>query len=428
MKIAIEIVIVFIEQLLVIQFLELFCHPKNYSKKRIVIATIVLVIISLVLNKGFSKHVIVNAMPFFVLGVYTFLFLKGGIGRKVGVILLIVVNVLIINGVFLILGSLLNPSTYQMIYNKEFFFGYMLAIASKIFLYLEYGYLKNYLSTEDQLTSGTWRFIIGILLLSLVCIGFTLNEFVNFGVHAYYTGTIVITFILVNLLIFRLCIMVSKEVNENANQKLLLESIRYETKLLDILQEKTNEINRVNHDFKHHIATVNKLISDGNQKVANDYLSSIDVPESIDYLHTPNAVLNYVLNEKIGLAKRGKIDVHYSVICDEHCDYVDNIDVSIILGNLLDNAIEGCNEMKDPTIHITITMDIYSCVFEIKNTSKEVKIENGKIITTKNDKKQHGFGMLNIKKSVEKYHGDDFYGYREGVFTHVCILNNPREK
>lgn len=429
MIILIEIVIVFIEQLLIIKLLELFCRPKRYNSKRIFIAAIVLTIISLVLNKEFSKHFIINIMPFIFVGSYAFLFLKGSVTRKIGVTLLVVLNVLIINSFFIMVGSLFNASMYHLIYKDEILLGYTLTFANKMCLFLEYGYLKNYLESKYELTINTWRFIIGILVLSLICIGFTLNEFVNYGVHAYYTGIIVITFILVNVLIFRLCIMVSKHANESANQKLLLESIRYETKLLDILQEKTDELSRVNHDFKHHIATVNQLILDGNQENANQYLSSIEIPENMDYINTPNRVLNYILNEKISLAKRSEIDVRYSVLCSEECDYVDNIDISIILGNLLDNAMEGCQGTEDPTVDIVVTMDVYSCVFEIKNTSKEVKIKNNKtIFTTKTDKRNHGFGMINITRTVEKYHGDDFYGYNDGIFTHICILNNPKVK
>lgn len=422
----IELVIIFIEQILILKLLELFCLPKRRDQTRIIVASAFLTIFLQILNDTFSKSVIVNILPFVFVGFYANIYLKGSFLKKCSMTLLVVVNILVINSIFIILGTLFNGSAFSLIYDN-YLLVYMLTIASKIFLYLEYSYLKNYLNKEYTLTANAWKFIIIILILSFIAIGLTVNEFVNYKIHAYYVGIIVITFILVNLLIFHLCIMVSKHAMENANQKLLLESMWYETKLLETAQEKSKEISKVNHDFKHHILTVRNMIAKGNQEGANNYLNSLSLPETVTYLHTNNPVFNYILNDKIGIAKKKGIIVKYDIL-GEVPEYLENIDISIILGNLLDNAIEGCNEVDHKEIKIKITMNENSVVFNIRNSSKEVIMDKyGKIVTTKEDKRNHGFGMENIKSVVEKYCGDDFYSYTDGMFNHVCILNGIEE-
>lgn len=427
MSFIIAMMIIFIEQLLIIKMLELFCPPKRQNKTRVILVAVIFAVSSQVINEFFSKNIIVNVTPFILAGMYSLVFLKGTVLKKISATLIDILNVMVINSMFIVIATIFNKSAYHLIYDSGLLFGYMLAVASKIFLYLEYCYLKNYLSKDYTLTANAWKFIIGILVLSFIAIGLTVNEFVNYKIHAYYVGLIVITFILVNVLIFYLCIMVSKQAIENANQKVLLESVWYENKLFETAQEKSKEINKVNHDFKHHIVTIRNLIDDGNQEEANRYLKSLNLPVTVTYIQTKNPVFNYILNDKIGTAKRKGIVVDYDIPKDVP-EYLENTDLSSILGNLLDNAIEGCNTVDDKFMKINISVKGSEVVIDVRNTSAEVKIEkSGKILTTKENKRNHGFGMANIKAIVEKYHGDDFYSYVDGMFTHICILNGLEE-
>ena len=77
-----------------------------------------------------------------------------------------------------------------------------------------------------------------------------------------------------------------------------------------------------------------------------------------------------------------------------------------MLTNALDNAITACRDIQNSTVKITSRETEMGCRITISNPVKiEPQIKNGKIKTSKSDKKNHGFGIENIRKTVEKYNG-----------------------
>lgn len=424
----IDILIPLFDSIFMLKLFKALNPTMNEGKKLIEMALISILYIELwLVSEVFAKNVLMNFLPFITLLSYTITIAKVKFTRAIVSIGVVFISFLILNSIFILFGSLFNSSAYNFIYSDESFV-YMLTVASKFFVILEYMYLTNYYKREIPLSAETWKSILLILLLSISIIAFSVNEFVSYGLSKYYVLSIIATFVVVNTMIFRLCIQTSKQAIENANNELFIQSIAYETKLLDIIKEKTEELSKVNHDFKHHIAVLQQML-ENNTDTAKQYLNSITLPKSMEYIHTENVVLNYILNDKISLAKSKNINVRRSVIGNTSDFYINNIDISIILGNLLDNAIEACALVcENPFIDIEIIVDQYKTVITIKNsTILDNKETNEKLMTTKLDKKHHGYGMKNIETVVNKYQGEDFYSVKNHVFTHICIVNNIEE-
>ena len=77
-----------------------------------------------------------------------------------------------------------------------------------------------------------------------------------------------------------------------------------------------------------------------------------------------------------------------------------------MLTNALDNAIEACKEIPESVIEIDSKETPMGYRINISNPVKtEPQIKNGRIKTSKSDKKNHGFGLENINRTVEKYNG-----------------------
>lgn len=424
----IGVLIAIVECYLMVKMLEVLCPVKETNNQRTYFVVGCLVFASVVLNKTFEKNMFINFIPLIVMLVYAHMYLKGTLVKKGITSLFVFVNVLVINGVFIVIGAIFNQSAYSLIY-EDVTLVYMLTVASKLFLFLEYSYIQNFTDKEIPINKETWKSILIILILSFIAIILTINEFVNRGISTVYVGIVIITFILVNLLIFKLCLTVSKHAIDKANQDLYIKSMEYEEKLLDVIKDKTDELRKVNHDFKHHISVLNNMINDDSQEMAKEYLNTIELPSSSEYVHTNNTVLNYVLNERIGIAKKLGIDVRREVL-GKDMGYINNVDISIILGNLLDNAIEACKDVKGRKfIDIKIAMDEHKTVYTIKNSTVMEKMAmNAEMPTTKKDKKSHGYGMKNIEAAVEKYDGESFYSAKGYVFTHICILNHIKKQ
>ncbi len=94
------------------------------------------------------------------------------------------------------------------------------------------------------------------------------------------------------------------------------------------------------------------------------------------------------------------------------------VDVTIVLGNLIDNAMEACAGLSDPNRWVSIQI-LYSenmLSILIINPSNVVQIHDGHIPTTKQDPLLHGFGIGNVKDILEKYHAEYLFTYDDGRF------------
>ena len=101
----------------------------------------------------------------------------------------------------------------------------------------------------------------------------------------------------------------------------------------------------------------------------------------------------------------------------------DASDMVVLLSNLLDNAIEACQqyEKEDKTIHVTAIAQ-QAFFISIRNTSKPVVILNDSIPTTKPEPQLHGFGLVNIHLIFEKYHGEHTMFYENGWFQFTADI------
>ena len=84
-----------------------------------------------------------------------------------------------------------------------------------------------------------------------------------------------------------------------------------------------------------------------------------------------------------------------------------SFDLNVILGNLIDNAVEAASQTEEKKLKIAIKLDKGILFINIRNSCHGVA--DGKIQrleTTKEDAPNHGIGLRNISRIVEKYHGD----------------------
>ena len=139
--------------------------------------------------------------------------------------------------------------------------------------------------------------------------------------------------------------------------------------------------------------------------------------------YTGNEVLDSILNIKGRRAKA--LNIRYFVKSNISADIlINDMDISTILGNAIDNAIEGAVDTEEASIVIYIETESEYVRFLIENTANEVNFVDGIIETTKKDKRNHGRGIHNIKTCVEKYKGTAKFDYDEGVFVlDIKMLN-----
>lgn len=99
------------------------------------------------------------------------------------------------------------------------------------------------------------------------------------------------------------------------------------------------------------------------------------------------------------------------------------MDLSIMLGNLLDNAIEGVgkNGERKIDVHIQEQHDYYKITVQ-NSIDRTVLGNNRHLFTTKENTYEHGWGIKSVKAVVKKYHGICEFSEEDGMFIAEVVL------
>jgi sensor histidine kinase regulating citrate/malate metabolism len=179
------------------------------------------------------------------------------------------------------------------------------------------------------------------------------------------------------------------------------------------------------HDYKNHIQTLKAYMSVSEYDKVNAYLDRLDEDlTSVDtIMKTGNLIIDAILNSKISLAKSKEIAVNARAFVPKNLN-ISEIDLCVIIGNLLDNAIEACEKITtgEKFVRVFIGIKNTQLYIFVANTAPGGKLTkvNGRFATKKSW--YHGFGLARIDKTVEKYKGYVKRSSEDGAFTTEILL------
>lgn len=189
-------------------------------------------------------------------------------------------------------------------------------------------------------------------------------------------------------------------------------------------EQKYHRTVQILHDVNKHIRLIQQLYGNGDIENATTYTTQIEdmLKPLIPIKYTGNPILDILLTDKEAEIKDEGISFEIQVN-NVSLDFIEAIDVTTILGNLLDNSIEACRKISTgKRICVKISSYYEMILICIENTCGEVKWREGMPISKKG--KNHGMGLLNVKRSIEKYDGDMKINYDNGVFSVDIFLNS----
>lgn len=212
-------------------------------------------------------------------------------------------------------------------------------------------------------------------------------------------------------LIYYMVIRLSNELSKNLelekkNHYLDIEKLEYQ-----ILEERIEDARRARHDMRHHFIMMSDYLEAGDYEKLREYMSEYrkSVSDEGPIVFCPHRTINGILIYFARLSNEQEIDFEAQVSIPDKLNIPD-IDISVLLGNLLENAIDACVSQTSGKRKISIrgNADKNSLFFTLDNTcDNEVKQnKKGQFISTKKD--GSGIGIESVKNIVERY---------DGVFT-----------
>jgi sensor histidine kinase regulating citrate/malate metabolism len=200
----------------------------------------------------------------------------------------------------------------------------------------------------------------------------------------------------------------------------------------DLMEKHITEVENIykqmrgwRHDYHNHIQTMKAYRAIGENEKIDGYLNSLESDlTSVDTLiKSGNVMADAILNSKLSLAKNRNISVNAKAAVPKNIS-ISEIDLCVIIGNLLDNAIEACMRIDDKSKRfIRVYMDLKRSDLYLSVTNSSgggIQKQGGKYISGKGE--SHGFGLMRVDKIVDKYAGYIKRNDEDGAFTSEIML------
>lgn len=308
----------------------------------------------------------------------------------------------------------------------------ILAVISKTMLFLLVKLFCNNLNKNTNKIPNDKFFSLMVISVTIVTvlyvfISITLNVQIDTTKSlAALIGSIGLMFS--SMLIFYLFEQSIKEQTNLKEYALLKQKSELDMKHYKILKENYDNVKIIEHDIKKHIRLIDEFAKIGNNLEISKYIEGIN--EDMKYFsHKPiskNKALDIVLNEKMQLAQNHDVKFTFH-IQNINMEIIQDIDICTIFSNILDNALESCEKSESKEI----LLDIYMVngkflTIELSNSCDAVPvIQEGELITSKENSNNHGFGMKSVIKTVKKYKGQVFYYFNEEELKFITNISIP---
>ena len=190
------------------------------------------------------------------------------------------------------------------------------------------------------------------------------------------------------------------------------ERLQTEKSYYDILEQQNQQLMIYTHDTKNHLTAIQSL---GADPAINEYIAKLlnQLKEHSSNCHSGNKMLDVMINKFVIDCSRREIQFDYYL---KSCNLktLDDIDLVAILGNLMDNAIAAAAQSMDKKISLETTQrNGYSVIIITNSCESAPEIYGGQLVTSKEDKKLHGFGLKSVAKTLKQYNGDFSWDYSE---------------
>ena len=387
------------------------------SKITLIVGTLLLATIVTAINKITTYEGILGAVYIVVYFVFSLIFLRGSILKKIFISLL--ANICLISSAALtsnVLFTIFNDDSMKIYtaHSLERLIFMVIGLAVRVYIFELLIRLTN--GRKENLRIKEWILIASVLAVSFLIFAAIQVVIINSKLSENNQILLMLSefgLILINIICLYITINLSD--THKREEKLVVEKKQneYTQKYVQTINEQYEQTRRLRHDMKQYFTVLDGLISERKYSEARALISenykSISCSEVV--VNVGNNYVNSILNAKLTHAKSLQIDVICSI--EKDLSGIESTDLCNLLGNMLDNAIEAAQECKTEKRSIELNISSLSnrLIVIVRNSiNHSILAENPNLVTSKQDKSEHGYGIKTIKSITEKYDGTiDFF-------------------
>ncbi len=288
--------------------------------------------------------------------------------------------------------------------------GFIASLASVVVYFLSFIIISQYVNLNKKDVFS--KQLSGLVIVLITSIGTILIIIQDNSISRDMVLLVGASFLIIDFIIFYLYDAISnKYVIEQERNQIYEQMKAYESQIRMGIDNES-KIRAIRHDMVNHIAGIYNYISDGQIDKAKGYIERLqkDLTDTRNYVNTGSIGIDSVMNYKISEALRAGVMVKTDISIPENM-VMDEFDINIIMGNLMDNAIEAVSvieeEAREPIL-VCIKYRSGFLIIKVDNICIESNLrynKEGKMLSTKSDVSQHGYGLKNVRDAVIKNDG-----------------------
>lgn len=435
----IEATVNFIQIFVIYKIIDLFYNRRFLFTFSIEITTVIMFLILTVLNHNFkiySNPVLYLAFCLLILTTIVIIF-KGNIFSKAVILFMVLVVVATLEILAAILVTTVSGIDLKAIQEQNNVRLEVMIISQTLFMYFYVLIKKRLAKDKINIFNNKYNILVGsIFLLTIVIMIILAWMYGNIdATNDSISKSLLILTICISLLsIISLTLMdqVLIDMEEKHKNEMELRNIKLERMYLTDVNSALEEIRILRHDMRGELALIHGY-NELNQKDKirlhiEKKLHEMDI-QFVPQIDNESIITSF-LNFKIKEARSKDINVELiSNINDEEI-YIDKEDICRIINNIMNNAIEALQECDTKILKFFIGLAGGYLIIKSENPYQGKLLSDGKrILTTKSDRKRHGYGLKSIKNISEKYKGFTNIIYDDSKFKiDVEMLNDPMYK
>lgn len=284
---------------------------------------------------------------------------------------------------------------------------------------------RRFPEEQVHLSRRLWQVVLGLAamplcaLVAVVLLTFQKYESAAVNTLAMNQGIVVLPFVLLTsiVLLSAVLILADHERLERASQFAGLREIYYQG-----LQQQERQVRTLRHDLRNHLTVILGLLKKSDIQGAIGYLEQMADSPALQggKRFCDNEAANVVLSAKAEMMKQEGIAADFAVSLPKELSVTDT-DLAALLGNALDNAIEGVQNAATKKIILRCRVDKGLLMLRLENpVGGEV---NPDLSTIKKEKASHGFGLPGMREIARRYHGTLEAGVDNDRFILlVCLM------
>lgn len=231
---------------------------------------------------------------------------------------------------------------------------------------------------------------------------------------------------LINIFAFTLYDQTSVYYEKQYETARLQQENRYYHNQLKSMEQSVNATRSFRHDIQNHFNMIEGFLNANKTGEALIYLQKLRESDRLSedcFVSTGNFVIDSVLNYKLSAIQDLDINTELDISVPPTLK-IDTVHFVSILTNLLDNALEALTTVaSNKILKIRIAYNKGRLFILIQNSfAGDIIYENGVICSTKTESERHGYGLDNVRKAVESYHGLLKINHNEGIFSVQALL------